>query len=82
MDPNETLRMLRAWAARVLADATPDADGAVGFVCDSEVLAAERFDALDKWIENGGFLPRNWNGGTFSEARTDYRRSPIDYRRG
>lgn len=52
MDPNEALRVLRAWAADQLgADYETDTD---------QYRAAEQFDALDHWLIRGGFKPRDW----------------------
>jgi len=56
VDPNETLSRLRALAAEILATADRSTDGD-----DPEGVAmAELFQALDEWIERGGFLPAPW----------------------
>jgi len=64
MDPNETLKVLRALVAEVLG-----ADRFEGNDAD-EVLGelAEEFDALDKWITSGGFLPQDWRPASESTA--------------
>jgi len=56
MDPNETLKTLRAVATRI------DAAGSRGETPSPEdaVLLAEHFHALDLWVVNGGFLPQAW----------------------
>lgn len=52
MDPNETLKRLRKLAKRIGSMAEPYDDDALEL--------AELVDALDQWITNGGFLPRDW----------------------
>lgn len=49
MDPNETLRRLRALNETYAKGGEVDAE---------EVL--ELFEALDLWISTGGFLPESW----------------------
>jgi hypothetical protein len=51
MDPDETLREMRAMVQSILAAG------------DSEPVAlelAEKVDALDGWLRRGGFLPQEW----------------------
>jgi hypothetical protein len=49
MDPNECLKEIR----RIVAtNDTPDQETAHRLVM--------LFDALDQWIESGGFLPEDW----------------------
>ena len=62
MDPNETLRRLRALAATILGDhENPDGNGVDQ---DDAAALAEHVNALDEWITRGGFLPEPWaNGG-------------------
>lgn len=51
MDPNATLEELRR-----LIEGTKSAE--------RDTLAeeiADRFEALDQWLSNGGFLPDAWN---------------------
>jgi hypothetical protein len=50
MDPNETLRLLRANVAR-------EQDGRDGSHAEE---ICEYFQALDEWISKGGFLPAEW----------------------
>ncbi len=57
MDPNETLRALRAYAAKVLQD-NDDPDNGVDQ--DEARAFAEAFEHLDQWISRGGFLPESW----------------------
>lgn len=59
MDPNETLKRLRALTVATLriADDPPDLES------EAPRLAyelAESFEALDQWLSGGGFLPRAW----------------------
>jgi hypothetical protein len=60
MDPDQTLRELRALVARILCDADV-AEGSVNL--DDAVTLAERFQNLDQWISRGGFLPDQWAKG-------------------
>jgi hypothetical protein len=58
MDPNETLAQIRnyRWRVEMAIDAGTNFE-------DLQELAAglaERVDALDNWIRNGGFLPDAW----------------------
>lgn len=54
MDPNETLRLLRLTIKQMGVDTDPDIRAAHA----DEI--AEYFAALDRWITEGGFLPREW----------------------
>ena len=60
MDPNETLRRLRA-SANDIADA---------FDRDEEIASADAAElasyvqALDEWLSKGGFLPKEWEKRT------------------
>lgn len=62
MDPNETLRRLRANLAEVwgLCESWPlnltQLDRIQGLACEY----AELFEALDTWILHGGALPSDW----------------------
>ena len=58
MDPDETLRALRA----LLAEAGTDGDALADPASTLADLAsiAEHFDALDRWIAKGGYLPVDW----------------------
>lgn len=56
MDPNETLRQLRALVAQVHGDEEGD-------INDQLEDFAGYFEALDEWITKGGFLPRDWRPG-------------------
>lgn len=54
MDPDEALRHLRIWADQVI--------GYSELAAESEVAAAEHFQALDQWMSNGGHKPGPWAG--------------------
>jgi hypothetical protein len=61
MDPNTTLKEMLELAARVIRmidhnDATLMND----FEMNASSLA-ERVQALDQWMTNGGFLPEKWS---------------------
>jgi hypothetical protein len=58
MDPNETLRQLReAVAAYRTADSHGDAESRA----DVAETVVSRFEDLDQWLSDGGFLPGAWN---------------------
>ena len=59
MDPNETLRQLRR-AFTKMEEAGVENDPST-YVLHAED-AREFFDALDGWLSNGGFKPRDWEG--------------------
>jgi hypothetical protein len=52
MDPNTTLKQIRELVTRIISYGSDDLD-------DGEELAT-LFEALDEWIVNGGFLPKDW----------------------
>jgi hypothetical protein len=54
MDPNATLAMLRSLVRKV-QDSNMDTHP-----LDRLDQFAEHFEALDEWIESGGFLPDAW----------------------
>lgn len=54
MDPNAALAEIRELVKRE----NDDQDGSWA------IAAVERFEALDEWITNGGFLPADWQHGT------------------
>lgn len=56
MDPNETLRMLRRWAA-----------GMADPAWTSEEDAQNAFTDLDEWLSKGGFLPAEWANWSTSQ---------------
>lgn len=68
MDPNETLRALRALVGRVNepdwdAEAMDDAD--LGSLWASLAMdLAEHIEALDDWLTKGGFPPEAWQGAS------------------
>lgn len=51
MDPDEALKSLREWAETL--EALEDLGDAT--------RAKELFQALDKWLSKGGFLPADWD---------------------
>lgn len=53
MDPDEALRLLRMFAEKFNRESTYE---------DMDEMV-EHFQALDKWISNGGFLPDAWARG-------------------
>jgi hypothetical protein len=61
MDPNEALRLIRAYIAQMREEDTPP--GGIGtsptFVQHARDLA-ETFEGLDEWLSKDGFLPRDW----------------------
>jgi hypothetical protein len=57
MDPNANLTEMRELAAAIMKD--DSADPFYPIVGQAERLA-ELVQALDGWICNGGFLPRDW----------------------
>ena len=63
MDPNEALRLIRAYIAqmrveRPLAVAAPGTSTA-NVVQHADDLAVT-FEGLDEWLSRDGFLPRDW----------------------
>ena len=54
MDPDETLRQLRA-AVTAYRYAT-----SIAAATDAADRLAEHADALDHWLTTGGFLPSEW----------------------
>lgn len=57
MDPNETLRQIRAHIkAMNEADEKEDA-AAYAFAA---MQLAESVEAMDEWLSKGGFLPEEW----------------------
>ena len=57
MDPNATLAEIRALVAEIN---DLYAKGKYGAAADRGMDLAERIEALDEWIANGGFLPVSW----------------------
>jgi hypothetical protein len=65
MDPNETLRRIRAnvdQMRRIMASGEEPAEAGEYYRIASEL--AEDFDNLDCWIVRGGFLPAFWAPGS------------------
>lgn len=54
MDPNETLRMVRATIKQMGVETNPAINAAYA------ELLAEYVTALDEWLSGGGFLPTAW----------------------
>lgn len=57
MDPDEALRRLRASAAKVREEMSK---GFGGDPMDDVSDMLNSFEALDVWLSNGGFIPREW----------------------
>jgi hypothetical protein len=53
MDPNATLREIRA----IVKGA--DEDGCLGSIEQARLV--DLWEALDGWLSNGGFLPKDWS---------------------
>jgi hypothetical protein len=66
MDPDTALALLRAYVALCL-----DADANNRPRPFAEAMFPEQFDALDKWLSHGGFLPQAWQARTTFEPATD-----------
>jgi hypothetical protein len=54
MDPNVALEILRAAVRKIQQN--PEE----GLELEEIIEMAETFDGLDKWLANGGFLPKEW----------------------
>lgn len=65
MDPNETLRAIRALL-------TED-DGRT----DPEL--ADKVRALDEWLTKGGFLPEAWDHAPYAKLRANARQSDVEH---
>jgi hypothetical protein len=65
MDPNETLRIIRATIKQMrVEEPTPYREARPEFIQHARDLAAH-VEALDEWLTQGGFLPATWQrGGT------------------
>ena len=62
MDPNEALRLIRAYIAQMkVEDTTPLRESAdlFNFVQHARDLA-ETVEGLDEWLSKDGFLPADW----------------------
>lgn len=59
MDPDEVLRLLREDVEKLKASLrTGDSTRyVIGEAADGFIV---KFEALDGWIKNGGFLPKDW----------------------
>jgi hypothetical protein len=60
MDPNETLRLIRALVARVNKAHPSQPDAAARWFEVADELATH-VSELDDWISYGGFLPAAWD---------------------
>lgn len=63
MDPNETLRILRALcveADRYDTQPQADSEATVRRMAEMADEFATAFDALDTWFKGGGFIPDSW----------------------
>ena len=57
MDPDETLKKLRALVEEIREDERDGLD-----ITDHEQSVLDLFDGLDQWLTKGGFLPAAWAG--------------------
>lgn len=58
MDPNRTLELIRALAAKMLKDyEDPESNG---IDQDEACELASHCETLDAWMSKGGFFPRDW----------------------
>lgn len=57
MDPDTNLEEMRQIAKSLLNDK----DESISDLIDKSNRLAELVIAQDKWISNGGFLPKKWN---------------------
>jgi hypothetical protein len=71
MDPDAALARLREIAAEILS---PDYDIDSSTSVDPLAEIAEQFQALDEWIDWGGFLPTAWRVGQQRERRLPSKR--------
>lgn len=60
MDPNETLATLRTEVSDILTCNSTSPKGPDGRIIDAAIAVAEAFEALDEWLNKGGFLPDAW----------------------
>lgn len=60
MDPNETLQIMRELSRRT--ETTGGCPGDNDMLVDAAYKFSELFDALDRWLSDGGFLPDEWAG--------------------
>lgn len=60
MDPEVALHELRELAAKIMSFE--------GEAYDAHMLA-EKFDALDNWLSEGGFAPAAWRGAEQEDHR-------------
>ena len=67
MDPNAILKELRIIAKRIMRRARKDPGDTNGLlhaataVTEDAIALAERFQALDTWLKNGNFPPKDWH---------------------
>lgn len=63
MDPNEALRLIRAYIAQMRVErkhvAPAPGTTTANFVQHADDLA-ETFEGLDQWLSSNGFLPGEW----------------------
>ena len=61
MDPNEALRLIRAYIKQMRVEDQPGgAGGAPGRFIQHARDLAETFEGLDEWLSRDGFLPTDW----------------------
>lgn len=59
MDPDETLRLIRAYIAQMRVEDGSPLGEPLMFVQHARDLA-DTVEALDGWLSRGGFRPRAW----------------------
>lgn len=68
MDPDTALEQAREYVAEINAlwDACPEegefTEEQQRELADKAIELAQRFEALDGWLTNGGFPPKPWGG--------------------
>lgn len=81
MDPNEALRLIRRYMGE-LAEAKADLD--IAKTNDAEIEAGHnvgelavrlivQVQALDEWLQDGGFLPEAWDHSPYKQLRESAR---------
>jgi hypothetical protein len=70
MDPNATLAEIRKGIADLAGDVDNTEHPNYEDLLEMSVQSlAENFEALDEWLQKGGFLPSDWAKGRLSSRR-------------
>lgn len=80
MDPNETLKMLRAMVLKAL-EYESKAGGApndLGEMANTAIDIAEAFQNLDLWLLSGGSYPREWEDARRTPDRAATRKLALN----